>query len=264
MLLPWQAHPLQSLARALRLDLLDLVYRSPGGHIGGSLSALDPIISLYFSEIFDFKVRDRFILSAGHLAPALYVVLSRAGYFPKDFLNSYASFGSFLQGHVSTETPGVYYSSGSLGQGLSFGAGLALGSPDSTIVCLTTDGEHQEGQIWEAAAFASTHRLQNLVNVIDQNAYQLGGKVKDMQSMGSLASRYTDLGWQVFEVNGHSFGQTMSALKSARRVTGPACIICHTTFASGVSFMENNYLYHDIKSLTPAQYSRARQDLLIF
>jgi transketolase len=264
MLLPWSKHPLEPLARSLRLDLLNLIYRAPGGHIGGSLSALDPLIALYSSPLFDFKSKDRFILSAGHLAPALYVVLSHAGYFPKDYLYSYASFCSFLQGHVSTETPGVYYSSGSLGQGLSFAAGLALGSPDSQVVSLTTDGEHQEGQIWEAATFAATYKLPNLINLVDKNNYQLGGAVKSMQSMGDLASRYLELGWQVLEVNGHSFKELISALNSARSNQFPTVIICSTIFGSGISFMENKYEFHDVKSLSAAQFRRARADLMLY
>ncbi|MFA6602704.1 MAG: 1-deoxy-D-xylulose-5-phosphate synthase N-terminal domain-containing protein [Candidatus Shapirobacteria bacterium] len=265
MFLPWRQHPLHSVSRSLRLDLLEMINRAPGGHIGGSLSALDPILSVYESGLFDFKLNDKFILSAGHLAPALYVVLSHEGYFPKDYLYSYASFSSFLQGHVSSETPGVFYSSGSLGQGLSYSAGLALGDSGAKIVCLTTDGEQEEGQIWEAAAFAATYKLGNLINIIDHNKYQLGGATKDIQSVGNLATRYLDLGWQVLEINGHSFSSLQKALKTATNSSDvPTCLVCHTTFASGVSFMENNYKFHDVKSLTPIQYRRARGDLMIY
>lgn len=265
MFLPWRAHPFHRLSRSLRLDLLEMIYRSPGGHVGGSLSSLDALIAVYESGLFDFKAADKFVLSAGHLAPALYAVLAHQGYFPKDYLYSYASFGSFLQGHVSTDTPGVHYSSGSLGQGLSFSSGLALGNKTSRVVCLTTDGEHQEGQIWEAVAFAGTAKLPNLINLIDQNNFQLGGPVDQMQNIGNLSKRYSQLGWQVLELNGHSFPSLIRGLKTALRdpVT-PTCLICKTTLGSGISFMENDYHYHDVKSLTPAQYRRARRDLMIY
>ena len=148
---------------------------------------------------------------------------------------------------------------------MSYSAGLALGNPSSKIVCLTTDGEQEEGQIWEAAAFAATYKLRNLINIIDHNKYQLGGSVDKMQSIGSLPDRYSELGWQVIEVDGHSFSSLQKALKTAATTSGtPTCLVCHTTFASGISFMENKFEFHDVKSLTPAQYRRARSDLMIF
>lgn len=254
-------HPLKKISNKLRHDLLDMVYQSGGGHIGGSLSSLDLMISVYFSEIFNLK-RDKFILSAGHLCPALYVVLSQAGYFPSDLLSSYSSFKSPLQGHVSTDAPGVNYSSGSLGQGLSFASGLALGNKTQTVICLTTDGEHQEGQIWEAAMFAKKYQLNNLINIVDFNQYQIDGKVEDIMPLGNLAAKYIQFGWSVTSVNGHNFNQIIKALIEAKKPSPyPSCIIAKTVFGKGISFMENNYQYHDVKNLPKDLYYQAKKEL---
>ncbi|MFA6518054.1 MAG: 1-deoxy-D-xylulose-5-phosphate synthase N-terminal domain-containing protein [Candidatus Shapirobacteria bacterium] len=250
---------MQSLRKELRLDLLDLIYHSGGGHLGGSFSSLDLMIAVCFGEIFNLKL-DKFILSAGHLAPALYVVLAHAGYFPKEYLSSYASFGSILQGHISTETPGVNYSSGLLGQGLSFSAGLAIGSSNH-IICLTTDGEHQEGQVWEAAQFAAKYHLGNLINIVDVNRYQIGGSTDEIMPQGDLAAKYVRFGWTVTEVDGHNFGKITSALKKATHSNYPNCIIAHTVFGSGLSFAKNNHKYHDVKNLSEDLYLCAQRDL---
>lgn len=217
------------------------------------------MIATYFSQVFDLK-EDKFILSAGHLAPALYVVLSHAGYFPKEYLSSYAAFGSILQGHISTETPGVNYSSGSLGQGLSFSCGLAIGQPHR-VICLTTDGEHQEGQTWEAVQFAPKYRLGNLINIVDVNRYQIGGSVEDMMPLGDLAAKYIRFGWTVSEVNGHNFPELISALKKTVNSGYPNCLIAHTDFGSGISFAKDNFQYHDVKNLNKKLYLCARQEL---
>ena len=163
---------LQTLSWQLRLDILDMIYQNDG-HFGGPLSSLDLLIAIYFSGIFNFATKkpsikdDNFILSAGHLAPALYAVLAHKNYFPKKHLNDFSRFKSKLQGHISTHTPGVLYSSGSLGQGLSFAAGMSLADLRDrikrTTLCLTTDGEHQEGQVWEAVMFANKYKLKNLI-----------------------------------------------------------------------------------------------------
>ena len=158
---------LEKLSQSLRQDLIQTVALN-GGHIGGSLSSLDIIIALYFSGLFDLPKKydfskDCFILSAGHLCPALYAVLAEFKTFPKKYLTSYGSFGSTLQGHSSTEVPGVLFSSGALGQGLSFSVGLAIAKPKNNIICLTSDGEHQEGQLWEAVMSANKYNLKTVV-----------------------------------------------------------------------------------------------------
>jgi len=253
-------HPLFQTSQKLRIDLLELIYQSGGGHIGGSLSSLDLITAVYFSQIFDFK-KDHFILSAGHLCPALYVVLANAGYFPKDLFPSYSSFGSILQGHVSTEVPGVEYSSGSLGQGLSFAAGLALGDKSHTTICLTSDGEHQEGQVWEAAMFASKYKLGNLINIIDYNQYQIDGSTHDIMPLGNLAAKYIQFGWTVTTVDGHNFPKIIQALKKSAKSDYPHCIIAKTILGKGISFMQYDYHYHDIKNLSEKLYHLAQNEL---
>lgn len=252
-------HPLQKISQNLRHDLLDMVYKN-GGHIGGSLSSVDLISSVYFGNLFNFK-KDHFILSAGHLAPALYVVLANAGYFPKKLLDTYSTFDSPLQGHISADVPGVEYSSGALGQGLSFSCGLALGDPKSKVICLTSDGEHQEGQVWEAILFAKKYKLGNLINIVDFNRFQIDGPVSQIMPIDNLAAKYIQFGWTVTTVDGHDFNQIISALKQAKKSDYPNCIIAKTTIGKGISFMENNYKYHDIKNLSDTLYHLAKSEL---
>lgn len=255
-------HPLSKISHQLRLDLLDMIYASGSGHIGGSLSSLDILISLYHSDIFDFK-KDHFILSAGHLTCALYTVLASKKYFPKNLLSTYSDFNSILQGHISTDVPGVEYSSGSLGQGLSFAAGLALGYPKHTTVCLTSDGEHQEGQIWEAAMFAKKYKLGNLINIVDCNGMQIDGSTQDIMPLNNLAAKYVQFGWTITTVDGHNFFQLIKALKQAKNSDYPNCIIAKTVLGNGVSFMENNYKYHDVKNLDEKIYLAAKDELTL-
>jgi len=257
--------PLDYLKKDLRLDLLDIIYQSGSGHIGGSLSSLDILISLYHSDIFDFT-KDHFVLSAGHLACALYTVLASKNYFPKSKLSTYTSFGSLLQGHIYTGVPGVEYSSGSLGQGLSFATGLALGDPKHTTVCLTSDGEHQEGQIWEAAMFANKYKLGNLINIIDCNGLQIDGTTDQIMPLKDLAAKYIQFGWTVFTVDGHNISQLTKVLKSniynqRSNNSFPVCIIAKTTLGKGISFMENNFKYHDVKNLDQKSYLQAKDEL---
>jgi len=255
------AHPLYPLASSLRLDILNMINHAGFGHIGGSLSSVDILISLYNSGLFNFD-KDHFILSAGHLCSALYVVLAKQGKFPREELLTYSQFASRLQGHSNLDTPGVEYASGALGQGLSFAAGLALGDKSHHSVCLTTDGEHNEGQIWEAIAFGSKYHQGNLINIVDCNGYQLGGSTAEIMPLGELASKYLHFGWTVTTINGHNFYELESALKKAKSSTiYPACIIAKTVLGKGVSFMENNYNYHDVKKLPEDIYLNAKKEL---
>ena len=253
------ANPLQKVSQDLRHDLLDMIYKN-GGHIGGSLSSIDLITAVYFGNLFNFK-KDHFVLSAGHLAPALYTVLANASYFPKKLLDNYSSFDSILQGHVSRDVPGVEYSSGSLGQGLSFSCGLALGDPKHTSICLTSDGEHQEGQIWESLLFAKKYKLGNLINIVDFNQFQIDGSVSEIMPLDNLAAKYIQFGWTVTTVDGHNFNQIISALKNAKKSDYPNCIIAKTTIGKGISFMENNFKYHDVKNLSESLYNQAKSEL---
>ncbi len=253
-------HPLQKVSDQLRLQLLDLIHQAGGGHIGGPLSSIDIMVSLYNSDLFNFK-NDHFILSAGHLAPALYTVLAHQKFFPKDSLSTYSQFGSKLQGHVSTLVPGVEYSSGSLGQGLSFAAGLSLGDQKHTTVCLTTDGEHQQGQIWEAVMFAKKYNLSNLINIIDQNGFQIDGSTDQIMPLGNLAAKYISFGWTVYSVNGHDFSALTKVFQKCLQSEYPNCIIAKTTFGKGISFMEKNFRYHDVKNLSQKLYLQAKKEL---
>lgn len=255
------AHPLYPLSRSLRLDILEMINHAGFGHIGGSLSSLDILIALYNSDLFNFN-KDHFILSAGHLCPALYVVLAQKNIISRQELLTYGLFASRLQGHSSLDAPGVEYASGALGQGLSFASGLALGDKNHHSVCLTTDGEHNEGQIWEAIAFASKYHQGNLINIIDCNSFQLGGSTTDIMPLGELASKYLHFGWTVTTINGHNFYELQKALKTAKSSSiYPACIIAKTVIGKGISFMENNFEYHDVKKLPEELYLNAKKEL---
>ncbi|MCL4384067.1 transketolase [Patescibacteria group bacterium] len=259
MLFSAQKYPeLVRLSYELRLDLLNLIHDAGGGHIGGSLSSLDLIIAVYFGGLLK---NNHFILSAGHLCPALYVVLAHAGFFPKNKLSTYAQLGSPLQGHVSLDTPGVEYASGALGQGLSFACGLAVGDRDRTTVCLTSDGEHQEGQVWEAAMFASKYHLGNLINLVDHNKYQIDGSIQDIMPLDDLAAKYLRFGWTVTVVDGHDFRQIATALEKAADSTYPNCIIANTIFGKGVRAFQYDYHYHDIKVMDESLYQRTAAEL---
>lgn len=256
-----KSHPFHALARSLRLDILDMVNHTGFGHIGGSFSSIDTLISLYNSGLFNFE-KDHFILSAGHLCPALYAVLAQKNYFPREELLTYAQFNSRLQGHLNLKTPGVEYASGSLGQGLSFACGLALGDKDHHTVCLTTDGEHNEGQIWEAVIFANKYHQGNLINIVDYNGYQLGGSTSEIMPLNELAAKYVRFGWTVTTVDAHNFYELERVLKIAKSSSiYPACIIAKTTIGKGVSFMENNPDYHDVKNLPEDIYLAAKNEL---
>jgi transketolase len=254
-------HPLSEISRELRLDILNTVYHAGFGHIGGSLSSIDILTSLYFGKKFDFD-RDHFILSAGHLCLAHYTILAKIGKFPQKLLTTYAEFGSILQGHESTDVPGIEYSAGSLGQGLSFACGLALGDKDHHTVCLTTDGEHNEGQIWEAVMFANKYHLGNLINIVDHNGVQIGGTTDDIMPLKSLAAKYIQNGWTVTTVNGHDLKALNRAIiKSKDSTIYPACIIAKTISGKGITYMERKPEFHDVKELPQNLYLAALDEL---
>lgn len=258
---PKTVHPLAAISRELRLDILNTVFKAGFGHIGGSLSSIDLLVSLYFSKLFDFD-RDHFILSAGHLCLSHYAVLAKLGKFPARLLDTYSQFGSIVQGHESIDVPGVEYSSGALGQGLSFAAGLALGDKDHHTICLTTDGEHNEGQIWEAIMFANKYHQGNLINIVDCNGIQIGGTTAEIMPTDSLAAKYVHFGWTVTTVDGHNFPALIKAIRKAKDSTiYPACIIAKTVSGKGISFMEKNPQYHDVKALPQNLYLAALDEL---
>lgn len=254
-------HRLSAISRELRREILTTTYLSGASHIGGTLSALDAILSLYHHPKLDFT-RDHFILSAGHLCLAHYSVLCQKHQIPYKRLYTFSQFGSTYQGHESADVPGVEFSSGSLGQGLSFAAGIALAEKNSHTICFTSDGEHNEGQIWEALLFANKYHLGNLINIVDYNGIQIDGTTDEIMPLGELAAKYLRFGWTVTTVDGHDFFALEKAISAALKSTiYPACIIAKTTFGKGVSFMEKNPAYHHVKNLSEADYHRALDEL---
>lgn len=254
-------HPLTSIAQQLRLTVFDMINSAHSGHLGGSFSSLDIMTSLYFSNIFNFD-RDHFILSPGHLSATLYAILSKKNKIAQSALQTFSQIDSILESHTSSKIPGVEFSSGALGQGLSFASGLALGDKDHHTVCLTTDGEHDEGQIWEAIMFANKYHQGNLINIVDYNGMQIGGSTSDIMPLDELAAKYIRFGWTVQTIDGHNFRAIKKALKTAKNSSiYPACIIAKTTMSRGISFMENDYHYHDVKELSPEIYQKALFEL---
>ena len=204
---------LKEMAKTVRSDIVTMTNRACSGHPGGSLSATDLLVGLYFGDMIqvdpkdpEWQERDRFILSKGHVAPVLYSVLARRGFFPVEELWTLRRLGSILQGHPHKgSTPGLDCSSGSLGQGLSVSNGLAIGfkkqGMDSRVYCLLGDGELQEGQVWEAVMTAAQHKLDNVCAIVDYNRVQLDGDLEDIKELGDLAAKWHDFGWNVIELN---------------------------------------------------------------
>jgi transketolase len=242
---------LSAIALKTRKWIVKMTHAAGSGHPGGSLSAADILTTLYF-QIMDHDPakpdrpdRDRFVMSKGHGAPALYATLAQAGYFPEEELITLRKFGSRLQGHPSMakKLPGVDMSTGSLGQGLSVASGMAIaGGLDKRsyrIYCLLGDGECQEGQVWEAAMGAVHYKLDKITAVVDRNKYQIDGETKSVMCLEPLAPKWQAFGWQVYEVDGHDFSQLITAFEEAKLVTGkPQVKIADTIKGKGVSFME--------------------------
>ena len=263
---------LREIARQVRLDIVEMLYRAGSGHLGGSLSAADLLVTLFFGKMRlkfgdpKFSRRDYFVLSKGHAAPAFYAVLARLGYFPRDELFTLRRLGSFLQGHPdSTLTPGVEVPTGSLGQGLSVANGLALAiklnKTDQKVYTLLGDGEVQEGQIWEAAMTASHYRLDNLTALLDRNRLQIDGRTKEVMSIEPLASKWKAFGWHATEVDGHNPQEILTALNGCDEVKGrPSIIIAHTIKGKGVSIFEDQVKYHGVAP-TKEEYEQALKEL---
>ncbi|MCD4814225.1 transketolase [bacterium] len=230
------------------------------GHTGGSLSVTDILTTLFFSELKhdpqnpSWQERDRFILSKGHAAPALYAALARTGYFSSDELLTIRKLNSSLQGHPDmNKTPGVEMSTGSLGQGLSVACGMAVaardksGKPGYRVYAVLGDGELNEGQVWEAAASASHYKLDNLCAIVDNNGLQIDGRTQDVMNMDSISDKWKAFGWNVIEADGHDMQNLLAALSSARNETGrPTVIVAKTVKGKGITFMENKAGWHGV------------------
>ena len=249
---------LELMAVKIRKHIIEMLYRAKSGHPGGSLSAVDALVALYFSHMNHNPKnpcdpnRDRFILSKGHAAPARYAVLAERGYFNVKELNNLRNANCMLQGHpVCTYVPGVEASTGSLGHGLSFANGVALaGKVDKKnfkVYAMMGDGETGEGQIWEAAAVAAHYKLDNLTAMIDRNFLQIDGHTEDVLKLESVRDRWGSFGWNVIEIDGHDIKQILDALKEADAYKRkPTLIVLNTTKGKGVSFMENNVDFHGV------------------
>lgn len=239
----------------IRRTVLEMAYRSRSGHVGSSFSCVDLLVSLYgqYLQVDPLDPRhpdrDRFILSKGHAASALYAVLAERGFFERDVLLQYLADGSFLAGHPSPATPGVDAATGSLGHGLGIGAGMALaaqmnGQTYRTVV-LVSDGECNEGSTWEAALFAAHHHLKNLICIVDCNGIQGFGRTEDVLRMEPFADKWRAFGWTVYEVDGHDHATIQSTLRhAADTASGPQLLLAHTVKGKGVSFMENTVDWH--------------------
>jgi transketolase len=249
---------LEQTARRLRVEILKMLNTARSGHTGGSLSAIDVLTVLYFHQLRHdpgnprWEERDRFVLSKGHAAPALYACLAEAGYFPHEELKGLRRLGSKLQGHPDmNKTPGVEVCTGSLGQGISQAVGLALASRlagrKSRIYTLLGDGEMQEGQVWEAAMAAAHYRLDNLCAIIDQNGLQIDGEVDKVMGVAPLGPKFLAFNWHVLEVDGHDIRAIAQALDVAAQTSGrPTLIVARTVKGKGVPFFEHKASYHGV------------------
>lgn len=263
---------LGAMATRLRRDVVDMVWAAGSGHLGGSLSAAEIVAALFFSELNvdparpGWEGRDRFVLSKGHAAPVVYAALAAKGFFPAEELKTLRQLGSRLQGHPDmTKLPGIDMTSGSLGQGLSAGIGMALAARirklDYRVYVLLGDGELQEGQVWEAAMSAAKFGIDNLVAICDLNGVQLDGHVKDIMPIEPIKEKWTAFGWETIEIDGHDVAQILSAFERAREIKGrPTVILARTVKGKGVSFMENDHRWHG-QPMNREQYERAVAEL---
>lgn len=249
---------LEDIARDVRVNILKMLAEAGSGHTGGSLSAVDIAVAIYFSKMnFDpsnphWEDRDRFILSKGHAAPLLYAIMAQAGYFPMGTLNSLRTIESPLQGHPCCKRLlGVEVSTGSLGQGLSVANGMALGirldRKSARVYCILGDGEIQEGQIWEAAMTAAHYKLDNLCAVIDNNGLQIDGPVEKVMGITPIADKWVSFGWHVIKCDGHDIQKLLQALNIAEETRGrPTMIIADTVKGKGVSIFEGKVEFHGV------------------
>ena len=254
-----------------RMGVIEGTYNAKSGHPGGSLSICDLLAYLYFEKMNvnpenpDMKERDRFVLSKGHTAPALYAILAQKGFFPEEELKTLRHIGSELQGHPCINIKGVDMSSGSLGQGISVACGMALSAKISSdsykVYTVLGDGEIEEGQVWEAAMFASHYKLDNLVAVVDYNGLQIDGKLSEVCSPEPIDKKFEAFGWHVISIDGHDFDQIDDAFKEADKINGkPVAIIQRTVKGKGVSFMENQVSWHG-SAPNREQYDKAMEEL---
>ena len=262
---------LQQVAHRMRLETFKAIAAAGGGHFGGSLSEIEILTALWFKVLRvdptnpHWDARDRFILSKGHGGPGLYVMLAERGFFPKSWLAELDKSGGKLPKHVDFGIPGIDISSGSLGQGLSIGIGMALASrvdrSDRRIYVVMGDGECDEGQVWEAAMAAVKYGLDNMAAIIDRNRVQVDGTCAEIMPNDPFLDKWRAFGWNVLHVDGHDVEAVAAALETARTTTGkPTMIVADTVKGKGVSFMEGQAKWHS-GSVTPEQYAVALAEL---
>jgi len=263
---------LQKRASLVRQDIIWMLATAKSGHSAGSLGVADILVALYFSVLKLKSVnpgwsdRDRFVLSAGHLCPALYAVMARRGFFSKRELLTLRELRTRLQGHPSRlDLPGIETSSGPLGQGVSQAVGMALaGKMDNSawrVYCLTSDGEQQEGQTWEALMLAGNRGLDNLIFILDRNEIQISGNTERVMPLEPLVEKYKAFGLAVIEIDGHNFEEIILACSQAKEIKDrPTMIVAHTIPGKGVSFMENRFEWHG-RAPTKEEAERALEEL---
>ena len=263
---------LEEMANFLRQDVIKMVSHAGSGHIAGPLDMADVFAALYFHILRhdprkpDWPDRDRVVLSNGHICPILYAALARAGYFPFEELKTLRALGTRLQGHPHRGSlPGTETTSGPLGSGLSQAVGMALAArldgKKHRIYCLLSDGEHQEGNLWEAAMFAGKNKLSSLTVIVDRNNIQIDGFTETIMPLEPFRAKYESFGWHVLEIDGHNFEAIISAAAEARAIyEKPTVIVAHTIAGRGVSFMEQDYLWHS-RPFKPGEAEQALAEL---
>lgn len=260
----------KKIAKEIRKEILKLTYEASSGHPGGSLSIADIMAVLYFSEmnVTDIKSgdRDRFVLSKGHSAPALYATLKEKGILTEDNMKNFRQVDGLLQGHPDMKKiPGIDMTTGSLGQGISSSVGMAiagkLDNKDYRVYTILGDGEIEEGQVWEAAMSASHYKLDNLCVIVDNNNLQIDGTVEKVMSPYPIDEKFKSFGFEVINIDGHDINQILNAFEKAKRIKGkPTVIIAKTIKGKGVSFMENQVGWHG-KAPNEEQYKQAMEEL---
>lgn len=268
-----QPHPnYEELAKLVRRDVIEMIYRAKMGHPGSSLSCVEILVALYFGGVMNVNPskpndpeRDRFVLSKGHASPTLYSVLSRRGFFPHDALMTFRQTGSILTAYPDMATPGIDMESGSLGNGLSTAIGMAVSSKlrgfQNYVYVLMGDGEQQEGLIWEGAMCAAHHGLDHIIAFVDCNRLQITGTVEQVMKISPLDEKWRSFGWNVITVDGHNFDEIFAAISSAKAHKGsPTVILANTVKGKGVSFMENELSWHR-REITGQQYEQAIREI---
>lgn len=260
---------LEKQANEIRKDIVTMVYNAASGHPGGSLSCTDILVALYHEKMNlkldeDGNRIDKFVLSKGHCAPALYAVLASKGFIPHEDLKSLRKIDSYLEGHPTNKINGIDVSSGSLGQGLSVANGMALAkkldNKEGYVYCILGDGEIQEGQIWEATMTANKYALNNVIAFVDYNGLQIDGTVKEVKALDNIKEKFEAFGWYAQEIDGHNFSDILNAIDNAFKSSKPNVIIAKTIKGKGVSFMENQAGWHG-KAPKEDEYNLAMSEL---